>query len=106
MRTIDTLNIALKVLKQQYKVTPNRTFSKGSETLSLKSVIDSLERLVDWCCADLDTSDITKVVPCSKCVHYKRYKKKNVFKAEVFRACELDMKRRQPNFYCKDGDRG
>lgn len=106
MRTLDTLNISLKVLKTQSKATPNKTFSKGSETIPIGAVVNSLERLIGWCSNDLDTGDMVQVVPCAKCIHYKRFRKKNVFKATVFRACELDMQRRQPDFYCKDGDRG
>lgn len=65
--------------------------------------IDELTKLKGWAYPELTTDDIVRVVRCSKCKNYKKYKKKGDPKAAPFYACSLNMTKRDPDFYCKDG---
>lgn len=66
-------------------------------------VVKELESLIGWISPELECSNIVKVTRCKSCSNYHRYKKKGAFKAVPFYACSLDMKRRDPEFFCKDG---
>lgn len=70
-----------------------------------KQVSADLTDLLGWISPDLECKDIVRVVRCKNCDNYKRYRKKNAFKAVPFYACSLDMSRRDPEFFCKDGIR-
>lgn len=105
VRVIDVYRIAIKVLRRQQKENPSKTFTnQQGETATIQDVVSGLEGVVKWIHPELTTKDITKVVRCKKCRHYKTYKKKGAFKATPFKACSLDMKRRDPMFYCGDGE--
>ena len=81
--------------------------NKAPKTLNTeippKKVAEDLEDLIGWISPDLECRDIVKVVRCKHCAYYRRFKKKGEFKSVPFYACKLDMSKRDPEFYCKDG---
>lgn len=97
--------LSIRVLKKALKDNPGKTFTnKQGQTVTIEEVAQGLESVVKWIHPELTTEDIVRVVRCERCQHYKTYKKKGAFKATPFKACELDMKRRPPMFYCRDGE--
>lgn len=102
---VDVYKIAIKVLRSKQKETPNKTFTnKDGCTVTIQEVLSGLENIVKWIHPELTTEDIARVVRCKKCRYYRTYKKKGAFKATPFKACSLDMKRRDPMFYCGSGE--
>lgn len=76
--------------------------SKHSEEAN--QIISELSNMKAWLYPDLYTEDVEKVTRCKNCKSYKKYKKKNALKATAFYACSKDKQRRDPEFFCKDGD--
>lgn len=102
---VDVYRIAIKVLKRSSKENPEKTFTnQKGETVTIQEVVSGLESVVKWIHPEITTEDIVRVVRCKKCRHYKTYKKKGAFKATPFKACSLDMKKRDPMFYCGSGE--
>lgn len=105
MKQVDLMRLAVKLLKKIEKEAPQKSFTNASgEKATLSDVIGSLERLVKWMYPELSPEDIEKVVRCKRCRFYKRYKKKGSLKGQTFRACSKDMQKRDPMFFCKDGE--
>lgn len=81
--------------------------SKAPKNLSVevppKIVAKDLSSLLSWISPELECNDIVRVVRCKNCSYYRRFKKKGAFKSTPFYACKLDMSRREPEYYCKDG---
>lgn len=105
MRQVDVYRLAVKLLRKMAKETPGKSFTNSAgETATIEDIADALDKMSKWLYKDFHTEDIDRVVRCKKCKFYKKYKKKGSFKAQVFQACSKDMKRRDPMFFCKDGD--
>ena len=105
VRMVDIYKLAIKLLKKQAAENPGKTFTNSAgEKVSIKQVAEELNKVTQWMYEELRTEDIEKVVRCKYCKHYKKYKKKGALKAVAFYACSKDMKKRDPMFFCKDGD--
>lgn len=107
MKLSDAYKLAVKLLKQQAESNPKKTFtSPDGEKVTIADVADKLETVSKWVYPELSADDIELVVHCKNCRYYKRFKKKgDLLKARAFFACTKDMSRRDPEFFCKDGDR-
>lgn len=107
MKLSDAYKLAVKLLKQQAELNPKKTFtSPDGERVTIADVADKLETVSKWVYPELSADDIELVVHCKNCRYYKRFKKKgDLLKARAFFACTKDMSRRDPEFFCKDGDR-
>ena len=107
LKLIDIFHLAVKLLNRQAKDHPNKTFTSAEgEKITIKDVADRLEILAKWVYPELSVDDIELVVHCRNCRYYKRFKKKVIYsKQEPFFACTKDMSHRDPEFFCKDGDR-
>lgn len=68
------------------------------------SAVTSWNKLKGWIYPQLTTDDMQLVIRCSNCRYYKRYKKKDDHKAVPFWACSKTKTKRDPDFFCKDGD--
>lgn len=105
MKQVDVYRLAVKLLKKMAKDNPGKSFTNSAgEKATIDDVANELDKVSKWLYRDFYTEDIDKVVRCKKCKHYKKYKKKGAFKARVFQACSKDMKKRDPMFFCKDGE--
>lgn len=69
-----------------------------------KNLIRAWGKLKSWVYPQLTTDDMQLVIRCSNCKYYKRYKKKDDHKAAPFWACSKTKMKRDPDFFCKDGD--
>lgn len=107
MKLSDAYKLAVKLLRRQAESNPKKTFtSPDGEKVTIKDVADRLEILAKWVYPELSADDIELVVHCRNCRYYKRFKKKgDLLKARAFFACTKDMSHRDPEFFCKDGDR-
>ena len=107
MKLSDTYKLAVKLLRRQAESNPKKTFtSHDGEKVTIANVADKLETVSKWVYPELSADDIELVVHCRNCRYYKRFKKKgDLLKARTFFACTKDMSRRDPEFFCKDGDR-
>ena len=105
MRTVDIYKLAIRMLKKQQKETPNKTFTSPSgEKVTIQDIIRGLDNITGWLYPNLTPEDVTRVVRCKNCCYYKTYKRKGYKKAVKFKACSKDMKRRDPMFYCQEGE--
>lgn len=66
-------------------------------------IIRGLLNLKGWAYPQLTTEDITQVVRCKNCKHYRKYKKKGNRKSSPFYACRLNKIKRPADFYCAEG---
>lgn len=106
MKVVDVYKLAIRVLKKQAKECPSKSFTNSSgETVTIKDIADKMETVVKWIHPELYTDDVACVVRCKKCRFYKTYKKKGAFKSVPFKACCKDMKKRDPMFFCAEGER-
>lgn len=101
----DTYKLAVKLLKRQAKEC-NRTFtSPEGEKITISDIAHRLETVQKWIYPKIYNEEIRRVVYCEKCKFYKKFRKKGSKpKSGVFFACAKDMKRRDPMFYCAEGD--
>lgn len=76
---------------------------KQSDKKSVE-VANRLEKVLHWTYPDLSTEDIVKVIRCKDCMYYKKYRKKSPYKSVAFYACSLTKTKREPTFFCKDGE--
>lgn len=67
-------------------------------------LIKELTKLKGWIYPALSTEDIALVVRCKKCKYYKKYRRKNDIKTPSFYACSLTHAKKDPNYYCADGE--
>lgn len=105
MKQVDIYRLAVKLLRKMAKENPGKSFrNSAGEKVTVEDIADSLDKISKWLYKDFHTEDIEKVVRCQKCKFYKKYKKKDTFKPQVFQACSKDMKQRDPMFFCKDGE--
>lgn len=103
MKLSDILQLAVKLLSMQAEKNPAKTFTKNGKTMSITQVVESLNELRSWLYPDLVTEDVCKVVRCKRCMYYRKFRTKGM-KSQEFMACKLDMKKRDPMFFCKDGE--
>lgn len=107
MRQIDVYRLAVKLLRRMAKENPSKSFTNSAgEKATIGDIADDLDKVSKWLYKDFHIEDIDKVVRCQKCKFYKKYRKKGAFKPQVFQACSKDMKKRDPMFFCKDGEEG
>lgn len=66
-------------------------------------VATELKKLRDWMYPDLETGNVQLVVKCYQCTHYRKFKKKDQPRSRSFFACDIDMAKRDGDFFCKDG---
>lgn len=105
MRQVDVYRLAVKLLRKMAKENPGKSFTNSAgEKATIGDIADALDNVSKWLYKDFHTEDIDKVVRCKKCKFYKKYKKKGVFKPQVFQACSKNMKEHDPMFFCKDGE--
>lgn len=105
MKTYDLYKLAIKLLSRLEKEEPKRSYTnKAGESATVTDVIDTLKKTSSWMYPDLSTDDIAKVIRCKNCKYYRKYKKKGDLKSSAFYACSQDMRKRPPDFFCKDGD--
>lgn len=104
MRMSAVFNTTIDILKTYSKEHPSATFEVDGNIVKVRDLLSSLNKLVGWLYKDLTTESIERVVHCYDCQYYKKYKKKGALKSATFYACSHDMKKRRPDFYCKDGE--
>lgn len=105
MKTADIYRLAVKILRRVAKEQPSKTFTnKQGDTVSISQVVDVLDRAWQWMYPELSTDDIAMVVRCKHCKYYKQYRKKNDIKSKPFYACSLTSQKRDPMFFCKEGE--
>lgn len=105
VRMFEVYRLAAKILRTYHKINPDKVFTnKSGDRLTADDVAKSIEKVSSWMYRDLSSEDIEKVVRCKNCINYKRFKKKGDIKSPAFYACRLDMKKRDPMFYCKAGE--
>ena len=105
MKQIDMYKLAVKLLRKLAVKTNNKGFKNSDgEHVTISDVADNLEHIANWMYPELSTEDIAKVVRCKKCRYYKKYKKKGTLKGAAFYACSKDMQKRDPMFFCKEGE--
>lgn len=105
VKVVNLYKLAIKLLKRQAEENPGKKFTNSEgESATIRDVADSLEKVVSWIHPELLSQDIQAVVRCKRCVHYKAYRKKGESKGAVFRACDIDHMKRDPMFFCKDGE--
>lgn len=105
MKQVDVYRVTIRILRKIAKENPEKSFSNSlGEKVTVKELADELDKILNWLYKDFSTTDIAKVVYCKNCRYYKKYKRKGAFKAQIFQACSKDMKKRDPMFFCKDGE--
>lgn len=105
MKQVDIYRLAVKLLRKMAKENPGKSFTNSAgEKATIDYVANELDKVSKWLYKDFHTEDIDKVVRCKNCKYYKKYKKKGAIKASVFWACSRDMQKRDPMFFCKDGE--
>lgn len=105
MKQVDIYRLAVKLLRKMAKENPGKSFTNSEgERATIDDVADELDKVSKWLYKDFHTEDIDRVIRCKKCRYYKKYKKKGAIKASVFWACSRDMQKRDPMFFCKDGE--
>ena len=106
MRQVVVYRLAVKALQEVSSKSPDKGFTnKSGEKVTIGDIATELDKVAKWVYPDLQTEDISIVVRCKRCKYYKRYRKKGALKQVPFYACSKDMKRRDPMFFCKDGER-
>lgn len=107
LKLIDVYRLSVKLLRRLAKEYPNKTFtSPEGEKVTINDIANRLEITSKWVYPQLSSDSIELVVHCRNCRYYKQFKKKgDMLKAKSFFACTKDMSRRDPEFFCKDGDR-
>ena len=78
--------------KQQEK--PNGGIILDGEKITFQEMLKSLERLISWANPEFNTNRLQFVVLCENCKHYKSIK----------HICLKEDKRREPTFFCKEGE--
>lgn len=68
------------------------------------SVVTDWNKLKGWAYPSLTTDDMINVTRCKNCEYYKRYRKKDAVRALPFYACSKTRLKRDPEFFCKDGE--
>lgn len=105
MKQVDIYRLAVKLLRGLAKENPGKSFTNSAgEKATISDVADELDKVSKWLYKDFHTEDIDKVVRCKKCKYYKKYRKKGSIKDLPFYACSKDRKKRDPMFFCKDGE--
>ena len=94
----------IDILKRYDKEHPRAVFDVDDNTVKVKDLVASLNKLLGWLYKDLTDECIEKVTRCYDCQYYKKYKKKGTVKGAAFYACSIDKVKRRPDFYCKDGE--
>ena len=82
-----------------------RVKTDTGDVVTCKELSKELENLEHWCYKG--EIDVQKVIRCKNCKHYKRYRKKNAknpYEHTVFYACSLSKEKRNPEFFCSDGE--
>ena len=69
------------------------------------SMVTDWDRLKGWIYPQLAIDDVQLVTRCRHCKYYKKYRKKDNPKAAPFWACSKTKMKRDPDFFCKDGDK-
>lgn len=102
MKLKDELRVASKLL---LKCGPSKmgVKTRDGETTTLGELAEELKTVSDWVSTDLEQNTVTKVVRCKNCMYYKKYKYKGP-KGQIFRACCLNKIKRDPMFFCSDGE--
>ena len=104
MRISSVFTTTIDILKKYDKEHPRAVFDVDDNTVKVKDLMASLNKLLGWLYKDLTDENIEKVTRCYDCQYYKKYKKKGTMKGATFYACRLDKAKRRPDFYCKDGE--
>lgn len=104
MRMADAYKGALKILRRYAKENPGKTVPINGNKVPVEEVTQELSKVVSWVHPEMMTDDLVKVVRCAKCINYKSYHKKNVFKAPSFKMCSLDRVKQTPDYYCARGE--
>lgn len=105
MKAADLYRLAVKILRKEAQQNPSKTYTnKDGEKASTSDVADMIDKTYQWMYKELATDDVELVVRCKRCKYYKKYKKKEDIKAKPFYACSLTKQKRDPQFFCADGD--
>ena len=104
MRISEVFTTTIDILKSYDKEHPRAVFEVDGNTVKIKDLVASLNKLVSWLYKDLTDESIEKITRCYDCQYYKKYKKKGSVKGAIFYACSLDKTKRRPDFFCKNGE--
>ena len=105
MRIKHAFGLAIKVLKQEAKVNPGKSYTNSQgEKATIEEVITAIKRLSAWVWPDLASEELVRVTRCKNCIHFKTYRKKDDYKALPFKACSSNRNQRDPEFFCKNGE--
>lgn len=101
------LLMADKVVRVMSKREPERMLTINGESASLKELSEKLHKFCLWVepVGTFQSSDIEHVCRCKDCEWYRKFKQKGVkgSKLQIIRMCKLNMRQRNPDFYCADG---
>lgn len=97
MTMVQLLDRAIALLKLVSKKSP-----KNSAEALL--IVEKLTALRNWVYPNLATEDIQKVIRCKNCKNYKKYRRTGDIKSRPFYACSITKQKRDPEFFCKDGE--
>lgn len=104
LRTL--LSLVNKSVKRMETVYPNHKFNSPEGEASIGTVAKEFDLLCKWLqpSEDFDSKDIVKVCRCKDCLWYRKFRKKGSswVKNTVY-LCKMDMKPKDPTFYCKAG---
>ena len=105
MKQSSIFKLAIKLLKQEAKSNPTRSFvNSEGERVTIKDVANELDKVSKWLYRGLSTEDIARVVRCKNCKYYKKHNKTDSLKGSSYYICSKDKQRRDPMFYCTDGE--
>ena len=108
MKLVVLMELANKCVKRISKLYPDRELVTESDRVPVQEVSEDFDRLCKWLepNEDFDSKDIVKVCRCKNCIWYKKFRNKNggLVKNPVIFLCKLDMKPKDPSFFCKSGE--
>lgn len=104
MKMSDAYLGSIKVLKRYAKENPGKLVPVNDTKVSIDEVVDALKKVHAWVHPELVSESLVKVVRCKNCRNYKSYRKKGVYKAPSFKMCCLDRTKREPDFFCAQGE--
>ena len=107
MTILELFQLSQMLLKSSKTDPNNHVFClKSGKHISAQKAIEAYELLIDWVCPELSMEDVSLIVHCKDCEHFRKFRRKGGdYKAEVITACRYDKNKRDPEFFCKWGER-
>lgn len=74
---------------------------KNSDLEEVEEIEIGLRKLRNWCCPDLDTDRLQKIVLCKDCVHCRKLRNKKT--KQIRYKCVFKDEIVYPEYWCADG---